>query len=115
MSDISELTKRIIAFRDARDWKQFHTPKDTALSLVLEVAEVIEHFQWKTPKEIEEYLKTNKGDVAEELADTLYYVLLMSHDFNIDIAEALDKKLSKNEKNYPVEKAKGNHTKYTKL
>jgi NTP pyrophosphatase (non-canonical NTP hydrolase) len=115
MSDISEITKRIIAFRDARDWKQFHNPKDLALSLVLEAAEVMEHFQWKNPKEIEEYLKTNKADIAEELADTLYWILLMGNDFGIDVLKALEKKIEKNEAKYPVEKAKGKHTKYDKL
>ena len=115
MSDISEITKRIIAFRDARDWKQFHNPKDLALSLVLEATEVMEHFQWKNPKEIEEYLKTNKADIGEELADTLYWVLLMGNDLGIDVTKALEKKLEKNEAKYPVEKAKGKHTKYDKL
>jgi len=114
MDKIKELTDRIIKFRDARDWKQFHNPKDVALSMVLEAGEVMEHFQWKDKEEVEEYLKQNKDDVAEEIADVLYYVLLMSHDLKIDITEALDKKLTKNETKYPVEKAKGNHTKYNK-
>jgi NTP pyrophosphatase (non-canonical NTP hydrolase) len=114
MDKIEELTKRIIKFRDERDWKQFHNPKDVALSMVLEAGEVMEHFQWKDKEEVEEYLKQNKNDVAEEIADVLYYVLLMSHDLNIDITEALDKKLTKNESRYPIEKAKGNHTKYNK-
>ncbi len=104
-----------MAFRDARDWKQFHNPKDLALSLVLEAAEVMEHFQWKSPKEIEKYLKTNRQDVADELADTLYWILLMSHDFGIDVIDALDKKQTKNEAKYPVEKSKGKHTKYNKF
>ena len=60
MSDIKEITKRIVGLRDKRDWKQFHTPKDMALSLVLEAAEVLEHFQWKTRDEAEEYVKTHK-------------------------------------------------------
>jgi len=115
MSNISEITKRIIAFRDARDWKQFHNPKDLALSLVLEASEVMEHFQWKNPKEIEEYLKTNKTDIGEELADTLYWILLMGNDLGIDVMKALENKIEKNEAKYPVEKAKGKHTKYDKL
>ena len=113
--DIKNLTQRIIAFRDARDWKQFHNPKDVALSLVLEAGEVMEHFQWKNEKEIKEHLKKEKGEVAEELADVLYWVLLLSHDLNIDILRALKNKLEKNEKKYPVEKAKGNAKKYTEL
>lgn len=115
MTDIKNLTDRIIAFRDARDWKQFHNPKDLALSLVLEAAEVMEHFQWKSKDEMEKYIVTNKSDIGEELADVLYWVLLMSTDLKIDVLDALEKKISKNEEKYPVEKAKGRHTKYTKL
>lgn len=115
MKDIDSLTKRIVEFRNARDWKQFHNPKDLALSLVLEAGEVMEHFQWKNALEVEEYIKTNKEDIGEELADVLYWVLLMSKDLDIDISEALEKKLKKNEQKYPIEKAKGKHTKYNKL
>ncbi len=115
MKNIEELTKKIIAFRDARDWKQFHTPKDSAISLSLEASEVLEHFQWKNKEEVEEYIKTNKSDIGEELADVLFWVLLMSYDLKIDMFEALEKKILKNEINYPVEKAKGKHTKYDKL
>lgn len=115
MKTTKDLTKRIIAFRDARDWKQFHNPKDVALSLVLEATEVMEHFQWKNAKEVEKYVKENKVAIGEELADVLYWVLLMSHDLDIDILSALDRKLKINEAKYPVEKAKGKHTKYDKL
>ena len=114
-SDIKKLTEDILQFRNARDWKQFHNPKDCALSLVLEAAEVMEHFQWKNKEEMEEYTKENKGEIAEELADVLYWVLLMSHDLNIDIVDALEKKNKKNADKYPVEKASGKHTKYNKL
>lgn len=115
MSDIKSLTGRIIKFRNARDWKQFHNPKDVSLSLVLEAGEVMEHFQWKNKKEMEKYIVTNKNDIGEELADVLYWVLLMSNDLKIDVLKALEKKIKKNEKKYPVEKAKGKHTKYNKL
>lgn len=115
ISDIKDLTEKIIKFRDARDWKKFHNPKDIALSLVLEVAEVVEHFQWKSQAEIDEYIKSNKEEIGEELADVLYWVLLMSHDLKINIKKALKKKIKKNEKKYPVDKAKGKHTKYNKL
>ncbi len=115
MSDIKELTERIKKFRDERDWKQFHNPKDVALSLVLEASEVLEHFQWKNQTEIEEYLKNKKDDIGEELADVLYWVLLMCSDLKIDIKKALEKKIKKNEKKYPVEKSRSKHTKYNKL
>ncbi len=113
--NIENLTKRIIAFRDARDWKQFHNPKDVALSLVLEAGEVMEHFQWKNKEEMEKYVKENKTAIGEELADVLYWVLLMGHDLNIDVLDALEKKIKINEDKYPVEKSKGKHTKYNKL
>ena len=115
MKNIEDLTKRIISFRDARDWKQFHNPKDVALSLVLEATEVMEHFQWKSKKEMEKYIVTNKSDISEELADVLYWILLMSTDLDIDILDALEKKIKKNEEKYPVEKSKGNAKKYTEL
>lgn len=115
MKNIIEITKRIAAFRDARDWKQFHNPKDVALSLVLEATEVMEHFQWKSKEEIEKYVIEAKGEIGEELADVLYWVLLMGHDLKIDVLTALDKKMKINEKKYPVKKAKGKHTKYNKL
>jgi len=115
MPDIKELTEKIKKFRDERDWKQFHNPKDVALSLVLEAAEVMEHFQWKNQAEIEEYVKNAKEDIGEELADVLYWVLILSYDLEIDIREALEKKIVKNEKRYPVDKSRGRHTKYNKL
>lgn len=114
-NDISELTNRILQFREARDWKQFHNPKDMSLSLVLEASEVMEHFQWKNNEEIKEYVKSHKEKVGEELADVFYWVLLLSHDLDIDIYDALDKKMKVNEGKYPVDKAKGKHTKYTEL
>lgn len=112
---VENLTKKIMKFRDARDWKQFHNPKDIALSLVLEAGEVMEHFQWKTAEEIIKYVVTNEDDIGEELADVLYWVLLMSHDLKINIIDALEKKIKKNEDKYPVKKVKGKHIKYNKL
>jgi len=115
MVNINELTKKVTKFRDERDWKQFHNPKDMAISLALEAAEVLEHFQWKNEKEMEKYVKTNKDEIADELADVLYWVLLMSHDLDINISMALPKKLIETAKRYPVEKAKGRAKKYTEL
>ena len=115
MKTLEDLTKRIVDFRDARDWKQFHNPKDLAISLVLEASEVMEHFQWKSKEEINKYVIDNKAEIGDELADTLYWILLMGHDLNIDVLDALEKKIKKNEAKYPVEKAKGKHTKYNKL
>lgn len=112
---IEELIKKIIEFRNARNWKQFHNPKDVALSLVLESTEVLEHFQWKNEEEIKRYIKIAKNEIGEELADVLYWILLLSNDLEINILEALEMKMKKNEQKYPVKKAKGRHTKYTDL
>jgi NTP pyrophosphatase (non-canonical NTP hydrolase) len=115
MNDIGQLRKLVVEFRDARNWKQFHNPKDCAISLSLEAAEVLEHFQWKSKEEVEEYVKTHKEEIGEEIADVLYWVLLMSNDLGIDIGDAFVKKLEKNGQKYPVDKAKGRHLKYTEL
>ncbi len=115
MSDIQDLTKRITEFRDARDWKQFHNAKDMALSLSLEASELLEHFQWRNGEEIVKYVETHKTEVSDELADVLYWVLLISHDLNIDIAEAVKEKIQKTEKKYPIDKAKGKYIKYDQL
>ena len=115
MPTIKSLTGKIIVFRDKREWKQFHNPKDVAISLTLEAAELLEHFQWKNPKETKKYVKTNKSEISDEIADVLYWVLLLGHDLKIDVLDALDKKLKKNALKSPVTKAKGRHTKYTGL
>ena len=107
-----EVLERILAYVKVRDWEQFHNPKDVAISLSLEASEVLEHFQWKTPAEIKEHLKNNLDDVAEELVDVLYWVLLMAHYLKIDLNKAFDEKMTKNERKYPVAKAKGSHKKY---
>lgn len=113
MSDIKDLQDKIIKFRNQRNWKQFHNPKDVSLSMVLEAGEVMEHFQWKNDVEIQEHIKKHKKEIGEELADVLYWILLMSYDLDIDIKNAVENKLVKNKKKYPVRRAKGKHLKYT--
>ena len=112
---IQELQKVIIDYRDARDWKQFHNPKDLAISLNLEAAEVLEFFQRKNNGELETHIQNNKEQLSEELIDTLYRILLMAHDLDIDLIDAFHKKMKKNTLKYPVEKAKGSSKKYTEL
>lgn len=109
---MDELIKRITAFRDERNWGQFHNPKDLAISLNLEASELLELFQWKSS---EEAIKHNKDKLQDELADVLYYVLLMCSDLDIDPKDALLKKLQKNADKYPVEKSYGSNKKYTEL
>ncbi len=115
MKNIEELTKEIIEFIEARDWKQFHNPKDLAISLSLEASEVMEHFQWKSKEEIDEYVKEHRKDIGEELADVFYWVLLMSYYLEINISDAFEEKMQKNNLKYPRELSQGKHTKYTEL
>lgn len=112
MKTSKSLRNRILEFREARDWKQFHNPKDMSLSLVLEAAEVMEHFQWRNNTEMSDHIESHRDEIAFELADVLYWIILMSHDLEIDVLEALSRKMDKNEIRYSVEKSKGNHKKY---
>ena len=114
-TQLAEMTALLLKFRSERDWEQFHNPKDQALSLVLESAELLEHFQWKNGKELTAHLKANKAEVADELADVLGWVLLMANDLKIDLDAAFRKKLADNARKYPVEKARGTAKKYNKL
>jgi NTP pyrophosphatase (non-canonical NTP hydrolase) len=112
---LEELAKLVLAFRHERDWKQFHNPKDQALSLVLEAAEFLELMQWRNGRELKRFLKENRSRVEEELADVLGWVLLIAHDLRIDLADAFARKVELNKKKYPVEKARGSARKYTEL
>ena len=115
MNEIKELTDRIKRFRDERNWLQFHNHKDVALSLVLEAAEVLEHFQWKSPEEVVTHGKDLKDEISDELADVAIYLFELADNLEIDLAEAIKKKLEKNAEKYPAEKVWGRHTKYNKL
>ena len=112
---LQKLTERIVAFREARDWKQFHLTKNMVISLFLEVAELAEHFQWRSEEEIQEYLSTNREAVGKELADVLYWVLLISHDLGVNLGQTFAAKMNENEEKYPADAARGKATKYDKL
>ena len=115
MNDFKRITNKIKKFRDERDWMMFHNHKDMALSLVLEATEVLEHFQWKSPKEVISYGKTHNEDLSEELADVAIYLFELADNLGINLKTAMEKKLEINRSKYPVEKARGKHTKYDKL
>ena len=103
MVEIEELTKKIIDFRNKRGWGKHHAPKSMAISLLLEAAEFLEIFQWTKDDQIP---KNKRKQIEEELVDVLYWVLIIAHDFKIDLKQALIKKLKKNEKKYPVQEKK---------
>ncbi len=109
VKDLQELTAQIVAFRDARDWAQFHTPDHLAKSISIEAGELLECFLWKQASE------ADPASVGEELADILYATLLLAHTLNIDMESALQDKLAKNAVKYPVDKARGSNKKYDAL
>jgi dCTP diphosphatase len=110
-----KLIARANTIRDARDWRQFHNPKDLMLSLCLEAAELLEHAQWRNGDALKAHLAEHREEVGQELADILYWTLLLSDDLGIDLEDAFQRKMDLNEQRYPVEKARGRATKYDKL
>ena len=107
-----ETIARVVKFRDDRNWRQFHTPKDLALSMSLEAAELLEIFQW-SGTDLECRDKTDR--IREELADILSYCILMADVCDLDLDEIMNAKVDKNEAKYPVEKSRGSSAKYTEL
>jgi len=106
------LIEKILKFRDERNWDQFHNPKDLAISISLEAAELLEIFQW-SGKDLEKSDKLE--DLKEELADVLIYSILLSEKLNLDISEIIEQKLLKNGEKYNKDKAYGTSKKYTEL
>lgn len=107
-----ETIRRVIRFRDDREWRQFHTPKDLAISMSLEAAELLELFQWSGT----DFECAGKRDrLRKELADVLSYCILLADVCGLDLDEIMNEKISKNEAKYPVEKARGSAAKYTEL
>lgn len=111
---IKKLTKNLLEFREERDWKQFHNPKDLAAAIAIEAWELQEKFLWKSQKESYEIGK-NDSEVHEEFADIFAFMLLFAEECNIDIEKAVSDKIDKNSLKYSVEKSKGTSNKYTKL
>lgn len=107
-----ETMTQILQFRDDRDWKQFHNPKDLAISISLESAELLEIFQWSAD---DLYCEDKKDKIKEELADVLIYAALLADCCGLDIDEIIQNKIKKNNEKYPVDKAKGSKEKYDRL
>lgn len=110
--DFEDAERAVRAFRDERDWAQFHNPKDLAISISLEAAELLEVFQW-SGSDVE--VPEKRSHVSEELADVLVYCILMADRLGLSTTEIVLDKLRKNAEKYPVEKARGVSSKYTEL
>ena len=112
MPEILEITKALVDFRDERDWKQFHDTKNLATALSIEVAELNELFLWKS---IEESDEVNVEKLKEELADVFAFAFLLAEKHQLDVKQIVMEKIKRNGEKYPVDKSKGNATKYTEL
>ena len=112
MADIKQLQSTIVAFRDERNWKQYHNPKDLAISLSIEASELLENFQWKTSNEA---LDVKKESIQEEIADVAVYLFMLCDAVGVDLEHAISDKLAKNARKYPIDKAYGRREKYTDL
>ncbi|MBI5437452.1 MAG: nucleotide pyrophosphohydrolase [Nitrosomonadales bacterium] len=112
-SDLLMLRDKLRAFAEARDWDQFHSPKNLSMALTVEAAELMEHFQWLTGEQSAELPPEVKQAVGEELADILLYLLRLSDKLCIDLREAALHKLEKNALKYPAEQVRGSAKKYS--
>lgn len=112
---IQALTERICAFRDARDWAQFHNSKDMAVAIAAEAGELLQHFVWKTPEQLDQVARDKKAEITDEIADVAILLFELAHNLDIPLAEAMTAKLDRNEKRYPADKARGNNLKYNEL
>ena len=113
MCEISNITKKLLEFRDVRDWEQFHDSKNLASALAIEAAELNELYLWKN--DLDEIEGVDKDRLSEELADVLAYALLLAHKNNLDVQDILTEKIKKNNFKYPVKKSRGSSKKYTEL
>ena len=113
MSDsIQQLTQRLRQFADARDWGQFHSPKNLASALIVEAGELLEHFQWMREADSRTLDDAKKREVAHEMADVLLYLVQLSSARGVDLLKAADEKIALNELRYPVDKARGSSRKH---
>ena len=110
---LDSLTKSVTAFADARDWQQFHSPKNLAMALIVEAAELVEHFQWLSEQQSLDLDDKKRHAVSLEMADVLIYLVRMADRLNIDLLQAAEEKIALNGKKYPADRASGRADKYT--
>jgi dCTP diphosphatase len=112
---INEITQRIIAFRDARDWMQFHGPKELAVAIAAEAGELMQPFVWKSAGQAEQIVQEKREHLAQEMADVAILLFEFAHNADISLEKAILDKLVRNEVRYPVAKARGSNAKYNEL
>jgi NTP pyrophosphatase (non-canonical NTP hydrolase) len=114
-TDVNSLINSLRQFSKDRDWEQFHSPKNLACALSVEVSEVLEHFQWLPEDQSRSISRELRAEVSEELADVFLYLLQLSDALGVNLVESAHRKIAVNASKYPVDKSKGKSTKYTKL
>lgn len=112
---IHALTTEIRAFRDARDWMQFHAPKELAVAIAAEAGELLQHFVWQDARQSEHRARERRDEIASEIADVGILLFELADNLDINLAQAMRAKLAKNELRYPVAKARGSNKKYNEL
>ena len=112
---IEEITTRICAFRDERDWLQFHNPKEMAVAVAAEAGELMQPLVWKSPEQSEAVVREKRDEISEEMADVAMLLFEFAHNSGINLEQAILAKLDKNERRYPVDKARGSNAKYNEL
>jgi len=112
---IAALTGEIRSFRDARDWMQFHNPKELAVAIAAEAGELLQHFVWQSAEQSHRRVEERREEIASEMADVAILLFELADNSGVDLAEAMRAKLAKNEIRYPVEKARGSNKKYNEL
>ncbi|QTN30952.1 nucleotide pyrophosphohydrolase [Akkermansiaceae bacterium] len=110
---LQEITEKIRAFRDERDWAQFHNPKDMAIAISLEASELLEHFLWKNPEEVEQRIAEKRGEIESEIADIAIYLTELADNLGMDLLKAMENKIRANAYKYPAERVRGSSKKYT--
>jgi len=112
---LRRLRERLRVFASARDWTQFHSPKNLAIALSVEAAELLEHFQWISDKDSLDMQSAKIGKIEEEMADVLLYLIRLADILNVDLVQAADRKIEANSQKYPIEKSRRHAKKYTEL
>jgi len=113
--NLDDLAARLRAFASERDWEQFHAPKNLAMALAVEAAELMEHFQWLTEQQSAELPPATKEQVAAELADVFIYTVRLADRLGVELEPAVEAKIRVNAARYPVEKSRGRAKKYSEL
>ena len=112
---IDDLTNRIRAFVEAREWQQYHNPKDMAVAIAAEAGELMQHFVWQQPEQVEQRILERREEIASEIADVGILLFEMADLLGLKLGDAMAAKIAHNEQRYPAEKSRGNNRKYNEL